>query len=112
MLTTVPQFSYSNKGKLKTLVLRNNNLDNLEGGYCSILGIHIFHLMLLQFSDKKIKATEKMNFVFGSVENILGKEKMLVSSILSCSFIIFKSHHPQGALKFGMCLNPFPNNQY
>ena len=48
------------------------------------------------FADNKINVNEKLKFVLGRVENIVGKEKMLVTSIFSFSFNVFKRPLFQG----------------
>ena len=45
---------------------------------------------LKAFADDKIYVTEKLKFVLRSIENIMGKEKMLVTSIFSSSHNVFK----------------------
>ena len=46
---------------------------------------------LQAFVDDKIHVTQKLKFVFGRVENIVGKGKMLVTSIFSFSLNVFKN---------------------
>ena len=53
----------------------------------------------------EINVTEKLNFISGRIENILEKEKKLVTSIFSFSQNVFKGHLPQGSLKVGTALN-------
>ena len=53
---------------------------------------------LKAFADYKIKILKLMIFVFDRVENIVEKEKMLVTSIFSFSHHVFKSSFP-GPLK-------------
>ena len=48
------------------------------------------------FAENKINVTEKLKFVSGTVENIVGKEKMLVTSIFSFSHNVFKRLFIQG----------------
>ena len=45
---------------------------------------------LKELADDKINVTEKLKFVFGRVENMWDKEKMLVTSIFSISYSVFK----------------------
>ena len=47
-------------------------------------------------ADDKISVTEKLKYVLGMVENILGKWNMLVSSIFSLSQNVFKKLLLQG----------------
>ena len=54
------------------------------------------HSKLKALADNKINVTQKFQFVLGRVENILGKGKMLVTSIFSFSQNLFKSLLPQG----------------
>ena len=48
------------------------------------------------FADNKIKVLKMMIFVFDRVENTVGKEKMLVTSIFSFSHNVFKGLFTQG----------------
>ena len=41
------------------------------------------------FADKKINTTEKMKFVYGRVQNIVGKGEMLVTNIFSFTHNVF-----------------------
>ena len=49
----------------------------------------------LGFADHKINVTKNLKFVFRRVENIVDKEKMLVTSIFSFSHNVFKRLHSQ-----------------
>ena len=40
-------------------------------------------------ADDKIEETEKLKFIWGKVENVVGKGEMLVNSIFSFSHIVF-----------------------
>ena len=42
------------------------------------------------FADNKMNVTEKLKFVCRRIENIVGKEKMLVTCIFSFSLNVFK----------------------
>ena len=48
------------------------------------------------YADNKINVTEKLKFVLGSVENIVGKGKNAGTSILSFSYNVFKGLLIQG----------------
>ena len=63
-----------------------------------ILGWSIFKA----FADDKIKVGENLKTVYGRVENIVGKEKMLVTSIFSFSHNVFKRPSFWGLLKVGI----------
>ena len=56
---------------------------------------------LRAFADDKVNVTSELKFVIGMVENIVGKGKMLVTSIFSFSHNAFKSC-PLGSLKVGI----------
>ena len=45
---------------------------------------------LKAFADDKVNVTEKLKFILERVENIVGKEKMLITSIFSFSLNGFK----------------------
>ena len=51
---------------------------------------------LKAFADNKINVTQELKFISGRVENIVGKEKMLVTSIFSFFHSILKSFLIQG----------------
>ena len=57
---------------------------------------------LKAFADNKSNVTKKLKFVLERVENIVGKEKMLVISIFSFSNNVFKR------LFFFFFLGPWP----
>ena len=64
----------------------------------------IFHWSKLKAcADDKINVTEILRFVWRRVENIVGKEKMLVTSIFSFSHNVFKSFSVGGHLNSGLC---------
>ena len=54
------------------------------------------HSKFKALGDDKINVTEKLKFVFGMAENILGKHEMLISSIFSFSQNIFERLPFQG----------------
>ena len=51
---------------------------------------------LKAYADDKINVTEKLKFVLGSVENIVGKGKMMVTNNFSFSNNVFKRSLSQG----------------
>ena len=54
--------------------------------------------------DNKINVAQKVNFVLGRVENIMGKGEILVtSSIFPFSCNVFKSYLSTGPEKSGLC---------
>ena len=57
---------------------------------------------LKSFADSKIKVADIMIFVFNGLENILGKEKMLDTSIFSFSHNVFNRLFTSGSLKVGI----------
>ena len=57
----------------------------------------LFDLSKLKaFADDKSNLTQNLKFVLDGAENIVGKEKMLVTSIFSFSYNVFKSLPSQG----------------
>ena len=79
--------------------------------YFSHIGFYLFDplpndkiLDLSKFktlADDKINENEKLKFVLGMAQNILGKEKILVSGIFSYFQNVFKKFLPQGRCKLG-----------
>ena len=57
---------------------------------------------LKAFTNDKINLTENFKFGLGRVENIVEKEKMLVTRIFSFSHNVFKSPLFQGCYKSGL----------
>ena len=53
-------------------------------------------------ADDKISVTKKLKFVLERLENVVEKEKMLVTSIFSCSHNVFKRLLFQGGQKSGL----------
>ena len=63
----------------------------------------IFDLSKLKaVADDKSNVTKIMIYVFSRAENIVGKEKMLVTSIFSFSYNVFKRPFPQECQKLGL----------
>ena len=58
---------------------------------------------LKAFADDKVNLAEKLKLVLGGVENIVGKEEMLVTSIFTFSHSVFKRLPFQGRFKSGLC---------
>ena len=58
---------------------------------------------LKAFADDKVNLAEKLKLVLGGVENIVGKEEMLVTSIFTFSHNVFKRLPFQGRFKSGSC---------
>ena len=57
--------------------------------------------MMKAFADDKIM-TQKLIFLFGRVENIVGKKKMLVTSIFFLSHNVFKRYRSYGRYNSGL----------
>ena len=67
------------------------------------------------FADVKINMIQDLKFMFGGVENILGKRKKAGHQIFSLNQIGFKSFLPQGHLNSGLCgegFNPLPDEKF
>ena len=62
------------------------------------------------FADDKIKLAKMMIFVFDRIVNVVGKVKMLATSIVSFSHNVFKSLITQGHLKSGLCGKKLTNS--
>ena len=59
---------------------------------------------LKAFADDTIKVTQKLKFVLGWVENIVGKRrKCWLPAFSPFSQSVFKSLLPQGRQKLGLC---------
>ena len=58
---------------------------------------------ILSIRNNEMMMAEKLKFVSGRVENIMEKEKMLVTSILSFSHNVFKGLFPQRHQKSIFC---------